>query len=263
MRRVGISIVLLSLGASLAWAQVEVAPPQPARPAVPTKQRAGLQGEAKLRYVLKQLDLDAGQKDIAESLIVTYNAECQEQRQNGVQLLQEIRARMQEVKDARAAGDNAKAEELERGLQEMRPGVKPEKQFYEALEPNLTPEQRTTLAEVRKRLEEKPDPQLTPADVVKAARDQGLAEPQEKKLVELTEALRSRQASTPAADAAAQTKLLDEFVSQVRALLEPKQQEKFDKQIEKMRPDPLPAPAPTATPTPAPAATTQPAPTKP
>jgi Spy/CpxP family protein refolding chaperone len=208
--------------------------------------KAGLQGEAKLRYIVKQLDLDKDQMDYATDLINIYNQRVEEERANGINRLQEVRVLWVQIEDAKKAGDNAKVAELMKQLEDYRTGVVPEREFFESLEGMLTPAQKETLAQVRERLKANPDVQLTPADVLKTARELKLTDEQNKKLTELQEALRTKQQPPAGGEAPSQTKILDDFIKDVRAVLTPEQAAAFDKQIAKMRPDPVAVVAPRA-----------------
>lgn len=239
MRRVAVLLTasLLPLAFAAAQAVVTNAKQPAANPA-----NRGLQGEAKLRYILKQLDLDKEQKEHAETLLAVYEHDIQAERANAVNRIQEIRGILVEIQTAEKEGKKDEVERLKKSLENYRSGVVPERTFYEGLEAILKPEQKEVLTAVRARLQDNPDVQLTPADVAKVARDQKLNEEQTAKLTKLTEELRAKQQSTPAADAAAQAKLLEDFIKEVRGILTPEQAPAFDRQIEKMRPDPQPAP---------------------
>ena len=250
MRFVAILTFVAACSAA-AVAQQQQPAPQTGKPgAGMPAPRKGLQYEAKLRYIVKQLDLDDKQREAAQDFLVLYRQGCDDQRARGVDILQQIRTLMVEAQDADKAGDKAKAAALRQSAQDLRPGVLPEREFYENLNGILTEPQKTQLKKVQERVAANPDVQLTPADVVQAARDQKLSDEQNKKLTAVQEGLRTKQDAAPAADAAGQAALLDGFIKDVRGVLTPEQGTAFDKQIERMRPDPPAPPAPVAAPSP-------------
>ncbi len=199
--------------------------------------RAVLAGEAKLRYVLKQLDLSAEQASAAADLLAAYRTACEAERGATEDRTERMKSLMNELQTAEKAGDNARAAELRQQLDDLRIGAAPERAFYTALAPTLSAEQKATLAATRERLRASPVVELTPLDVVRTARAQGLSAEQTARLEAEIAALRTRQEFALPGDPNVRAKLLEDFVHAVRRILDAAQVAKFDAAIARLTPD--------------------------
>lgn len=217
------------------WVFAAACAAQSSQPAGPP--RAVLAGEAKLRYILKQLDLSAEQARAASELLATYRTACEAERTAAQDRTDRMKAVMTEMQAAEKAGDDAKAAALRRQLDDLRLGAAPERAFYAALEPMLTAEQKATLSATRERLRVSPVVELTPLDVVRTARAQGLSPEQAARLDAEIAALRKRQEFALPGDPNVRAKLLEDFVHAVRRILDADQAAKFDAAIARLTPD--------------------------
>ena len=141
-----------------------------------------MQGEAKLRWVCKQLQLDEKQMQQAEALIAIYNAEFDEQKKDPAGLLLKIQDKYAESKAAADAGNTELAQKLQAELKAMAPGIQPENHFFENLEETLTPAQKPKLPAVRKRAESGGESVLRPIHVLRAVRKLSLTPDQNARL---------------------------------------------------------------------------------
>lgn len=236
--------------ASAAMAQTTA----PSAPAVArTGKQPTLQGEPKLRYICKQLDLDEKQRDQAESLIAVYSEtiKAASDKDQMLAVLREIQVLSQELQEAKKAGDEARIKEINMRLRQATPGLQAEDEFMTGLKEMLTEEQKAILAATLERLERDPHAQLKPVDVIRTATDLKLDAKQQETLDMLTREFRAETAKAGGDNSA----LIEDFIGKIRGMLTPEQAAEFDKRIEKLRP---PAALPTVQRTPRP--TTQPSP---
>lgn len=257
-----VSITALLCGGS-AWAQLQVQPAPPTPPVRPATQPAQpgparLEGEAKLRWVCKQLRLDEKQMPQAEALITAYNAEFDEQKADPAALLMKIQDKYAEVQAAQNAGNTELVKKLQAELKNMAPGALPEEHFFDALQEILTAEQKARVATVRKRADAPGDGVLRPVHVLRAVRQLTLTTEQQGKLEKALDEYRAASQAARTENAEAAAARVDKFVLDVRAILTPPQGEAFDKEIDSLRENP-PAAIPAA-PTKAPNAPAHPAP---
>ncbi|MEW6251898.1 MAG: hypothetical protein AB1716_14735, partial [Planctomycetota bacterium] len=251
--------VLVVIGlSSVAWGQDrpplqhvptpgQVAPTGPVGLRPPQDQ--ALQGEQKLRWVVKQLRLEPQQQQQAEALIEIYQAEVKQQQENPTALLSQIQDLYAQVRAAQSANDTAKVEELRAQLRDLTPGRKAEKNFFEGLEQMLKPEQKERLAVVRKRAESgNIDITFRPVHVLRAAMKVGLTAEQYPKLETILDEYRTGLLSNRPADAAESEARVEKLVTDMRGLLTPEQAENFDKQVAELR-ETVPAPTPVELPT--------------
>lgn len=235
---------------------------QPSSPRAPGTALPELRDEAKLRYLIRQLDLDPQQQQHAEGLITVYAERRQEMMQNLQGNLNNIRAIADEIQAAEKAGDKARVEQLKKELGGMASTDDAEKEFFQNLEAVLNDQQKQTLAEARERLKRNPSGVLRPIDVIHTARALGLSAEQSARLDEVVTAF--RKAANPGSnlpfDRNQNNPLLIKLISDVRGLLTESQAAAFDKRIaalrledkkaeDKERPEPQPS---GAQPTPAP-----------
>jgi hypothetical protein len=225
------SVVLFS---SLA---VGIVHAQPGSPRAPGTSLPTLSDEAKLRYLVRQLDLDEQQQAHAEGLIAVYGERRQEMILNLQENLENIRAISEEIQAAEKAGDKQRAEELKKQLGGMASTDDAEKEFFQNLESVLNEGQKKALAEARERLKRNPSGVLRPIDVIHAARALGLSSEQAARVDELAASF--RKAANPGTnlpfDRNQNNPLLIKLISDVRGVLSEEQGALFDKKIAAMR----------------------------
>ncbi len=238
MRRL-VSVAIVGLMGVLVTAAQQPQPIQArpqGRPARPQNQKqAGPQGEAKLRFVCQQLSLDDQQKQQSEALIAVYNAAVEEQRADPVALMEGVRNKLAEVQAAKDAGDDARAEELQKELRMLAPGVQAEADFFAALEQILTPAQQKQLPAVRKLAETVGDISMRPVHVLRAAREQNLSREQHAQLEQVLADFRTEQRTSRARPDGGNDPALEEFIKKVRGVLTPNQAEAYDARIAELR----------------------------
>jgi len=218
------------------------------RVAAPAPRPVGVTGEAKLRYIGKQLDLNDEQKQHYEALLEVYRQGQAQATEEQIENLKRLRAIMAERDQAIQAGDTAKAEKLTAQMQSMRYEVRLEEEFFGGLIPILNEKQRETLKELRARLEKDPDISLKPARIVLEASRLGLSAEQSVQLEKIQSEFRQLMRQTPTTPTFAkedQDRLLKWIIDQVQAILTPDQAAEFTARLAKLRPDEAP-PAPAA-----------------
>ncbi|MGE3180179.1 MAG: hypothetical protein AB7N71_00990 [Phycisphaerae bacterium] len=201
-----------------------------------------LEGEQKMRYITKQLSLNEKQQKDTDALIAVYNTMMEEETSQAalIRWLGEFQVMMTELEEAKKAGDTKRVDELKNQIEATKPGMAPEKQFFESLEATLDADQKVKLTAARQRIANNPDVTLTPHDVVEAARAQKLEDAQRTKLDDLLKEYRADMAKARPSTLEDRIKSVDELIGKVRTVLNPEQTKAFDAEIERLRP---PAPA--------------------
>jgi len=200
-----------------------------------------LRGEQKLRYLVKQLELNADDREFAEGLIEVYRQAVQEQTAEGdasgdlVERVRTLYARMQE---AEKAGKKEEAERLREQMKTLGPGVTPEREFFESLRAALSDEQNVALDQAIERLKNTPDGALRPIDILRVVRAQNLTTEQQTKLSQALREFRDAQQNAGRPSEEANQAALNSFIETMKAILTPEQAAQLDKRIEQMRPEP-------------------------
>ena len=209
------------------------------RPPVPRPgaqaHEAGPKGEKKLRWICKQLHLDDKQKQQAEALLATYNAQLADAEKNREELLVRLQAKVAELQKAKEAGDKELEAKLQQELRAMAPGIKAENDFFEALSASLTEEQKAKLPEIRAKAETVGNISIRPIHVLRAARKQSLTPEQERGMEKLLDNFRASLQTDRDQTPDAATRKTEQLIQDVRALLTPEQAAKYDKDIDDMR----------------------------
>ncbi len=205
-----------------------------------------LRGEQKLRYLTRQLNLGPEDREFVQGLLEVYahqvRAQKVEQEERG-NLLERVRVLYAQMEEAEQAGNTQRADELREQMKVLGPGVLAEREFFAALEGNLSDDQKATLKQARQRLRRVSDGALQPIDVLQAAQGLQLDPEQQRKLSKLLQEYRAYVAGIAGGLSGPRRELaLGRIVSDIRAILTPEQAERFDKQIVKLRPK-APAPA--------------------
>jgi hypothetical protein len=150
----------------------------------------------------------------------------------------DMRALMQEMREARQAGDDAKVAELQRKLQEQREGRTRELEaFYNDLAGILTTDQQRVLADFRERQGRGRDGGGGPRDVenlrevLRAFRALDLTDEQRDQFKELSAEL--ERADREARDREAKAAVAEQAKRQLSALLTPEQQQQFERTLQR------------------------------
>lgn len=150
----------------------------------------------------------------------------------------DMRALMQEMREARQAGDDAKVAELQRKLQEQREGRTRELEaFYNDLAGILTTQQKQTLAEFRERQGRGRDGGETGRDagtlrdVLRAFRALELTDEQRDQFKEVSAEL--ERADRDAKDREAKAAVAEQAKRQLSALLTPEQKQQFEQALQR------------------------------
>lgn len=216
---------------------VEMQRPQPRM----TTESSGLQGEARLRFICRQIRLDEEQMQQAEALIAVYNAELKDMEQNAAELLQRIQDKYAQIQAAKAREDDETVRILQNELRNMAPGVAAENHFLEGLKQVLTEEQKDRLPAALKRAESAGDLALRPVHVLRAALKQNLTGEQREQLELVLAKFREMQVTNRPTSPQAAEEQVDALVGQIRAILTAEQAQAFDGEIAQLRDDPPPA----------------------
>jgi hypothetical protein len=201
-----------------------------------------LEGEQKLRYIVKQIDLAPNQKQDAEALMAVYAESMKAAGQPDalIATLNQIQIKVVDMNEAKARGDTAAVEAIKEEIRKLTPGAEPEREFFEGLASVLNEKQREKLAQVRKRIENNPDVSLSPLDVIQTAQGLGLDQAQREKLDSLLSEFRTKMATNRPATLGERIGRVDDLAAEVRKVLTADQAKRFDEEIERLRP-PLPA----------------------
>ncbi len=215
--------------------------PNPAPPPAPA-QKKGLEGEAKLRWVCKRLQLDAPQSQQVEALITVYQAELGDAERDKIALLRRMQEKLAEVDRAKADGNQDEVRKLQAELQGMGPEASTENNFFKNLEQVLTDEQKTKLPQLREQVKTTdPDApptgagELRPAHILKAVRELPLTPEQGRQLEGVLEDFRNNLRGDPPKQEADFAERAERFIKIVRPILTPQQAGQFDKKIDDLR----------------------------
>lgn len=250
MKRVLAPVLALSAAAAVV-AQLQVKPGGPS-PSMPTKSKPALQGQQRIQYILKQLDLNPEQKKHADGLLETYFGASEPKSLD----VDQIRQLAKQMEEAQKANNTAEYSRLQEQLKSLGQGTTDEPELVGNLKKVLNDEQKAELDATIERLKSNPSGGLRAIDVVRTARKLKLSDKQAADLEAASATLRAKVNDTgaprePAALETHRAGLLEEFVSNVRATLTPEQSAKFDAKIANLRieaPSPTPA-TPSAPPT--------------
>ena len=113
MKRFITATILILCSTSFLAAQVQPQVRRAPRRPDPTEQ--GPKGEAKLRWICKQLDLSDQQMQQVEALIAVYQATLAEDRENPEDLMKRLKDKLAEIRNAEAAGEAERARRAARG----------------------------------------------------------------------------------------------------------------------------------------------------
>lgn len=215
------------VAASPAWAQPEF-------PAAAINEKAKLLGEAKTRYLLRQIDLTEEQATHARGLIDSILAEGDAPSDVNVDQVREIWTQLEKAKEAK---DQEKVDELTKQLQQIGQQASGHADVFANLEPQLTDQQKQKLAQARARLERLPSGALRPIDLIRAARSLNLTAQQERNLVQASIATREMLGPLQRPSVDLKLRMMTQLVGEIRAMLNPEQAARFEHRIRALRPD--------------------------
>ncbi len=233
MKRFITATILILCSTSFLAAQVQPQVRRAPRRPDPTEQ--GPKGEAKLRWICKQLDLSDQQMQQVEALIAVYQATLAEDRENPEDLMKRLKDKLAEIRNAEAAGETERAAELREEMRNLSPGNRAENEFFESLEQYLNPQQLAKLPNARQRSETIGSIALRPVYVMRVAFNLNLKPEQTRQLESLLQAFRLDIRQNRPANQEDVTQRVDTLVGQVREILTPEQAEEYDSQIESLR----------------------------
>lgn len=217
--------------------QLPAAKPAPVRQPAPAADRT-LKGEARVHYLAKRLNFTASQKATFDSLLEVYRQTLQEEQANLATILYEIRARVAEIQELERQGKHTEAEAARKEIDKLRPGKQAENEIMANIRAMLVPEQLLDLDFLIDRMDRnKATSAMAPMDVIEAAVFAGADAEQKAKLSKIENEFRERINSAGAP--IDREKVLAEFTRDVRGLLRPDQQEKFDRRIKICEPEQL------------------------
>lgn len=215
---------------------VSAAPAAPRTPAAAAMDRS-LKGEARIHYLAKRLNFTPEQKATFDSLLEVYRQTLQEEQANLATILYEIRARVAEVQELERQGKQEEAAAARSEIEKLRPGKQAEHELTTNLKSILTPAQLEDYDFLVDRMDRNRATNLvSPLDVIEAATYAGVDGEQKSRLSKLENDFRDR---INAAGAVDREKVLAEFIKDIREILKPDQQKKFDRRIEICRPEQL------------------------
>jgi hypothetical protein len=199
--------------------------------------------EQKLRYIVRQLNLNEKQKQHAEGLFAILQSESNLGPEETKDRMELIMSTYHAMQDAEKAGDQARADELREELRNLAPGAAAERNFVNGLMPVLDEQQKEKFQTLLKKLDKVTDLSLKPIEVIRLARQQKLTPEQTEQIDKIQEEFRHSVAAGKAPDSQA----LDKLISDVSAVLNPTQRAAFEQEISRRRVD-EPAAAPSTQP---------------
>ncbi|QOJ14900.1 MAG: hypothetical protein HRU75_09710 [Planctomycetia bacterium] len=222
----------------IAIGQEVVAPgaaPTPAPTLVPGKTGATtLRGHTKLRYIGRRLSLTDDQQRKYDELLETYRLTIDAENQDQAAYLTQLKELISQQTQAEQAGDRARADDIRRQINETRPGVRAEREFFLNLEKHLTPEQNELVALLRSHAESPGGVELTTLYVLRTARALELTDEQRRSIDELQRGAFSTMNPLAGQPPARET-VRDKLIADIRVLLNPAQQKRFDERIDILR----------------------------
>ncbi|GEM_PF-1597763 len=206
---------------------------QPIVPMAAVSPSHKLTGEAKVRYLMRQLDLNLKQRRYARELIASiYNDDT-----NPRISLAEVHAIVAEIEKARAAGDKKREQELGQQLREMAQNADRDREFLTNMETVLTDQQKKLLKKAIARVKANPTGALRPLDVIRAARALDLSDAQKTKLDKIIHRLRDNLAHRRQVTDAVRYQTINGLLYSIKHMLTPEQEKAFDLAILRLRCD--------------------------
>lgn len=189
----------------------------------------GLAQDAELIWRLPdELDLNDAQREQFDKLVSQTRQHGEEQRAKW----RELQPALEELRQARQSGDEAKVQELQAKVDAQRPAPPDWSAFYTQLETILTAEQKATLGTLRA---EGAEPDATPGDVrqvLRAARQLDLNKEQRERLQAIAKEAQAA-ARQHRDDQAGASELAARVKTQVVGLLDVEQKAEFERRLER------------------------------
>ncbi len=186
-----------------------------------------------MRELRGQLDLSPEQAQKYQELTARIEEQMQSAHQHGPQM----RELFEQLREARAAGDEQRVAELREQLRSLRPDPQAWlDQFFSGLEQFLTPEQLATVRQYRDKLQ--PQRDAGPSDVrfvLRAARRLRLDPDQRQRLRTIERDAQSALRQLRRRDREGRALLAEKVADQIREILTPQQAERFDKLLQGSR----------------------------
>ena len=228
-RRIVVLVSLLLAGSLSALAADEI-------PAAAIADEASLMGAARIRYLLRQVDLLPEQMSKIEKMA----GEELPDRLSAEAGLDEVRRIYQEIEAEQAKGaqgDQTRIEELAKRLHWLGADGNRDRTFLSEIEPMLNDEQRAALEAARDRLRRNPSGGLRLIDLAYAARAQGLTAEQERGVQQAILDSREHVGAGMKQTLAQRIDGINFCLTEIRKVLTPEQQPEFDRTVARLRPD--------------------------
>lgn len=235
-----LACLLVGVCGGFAMGQLPGGGPAPA-PAAPKK--PALSKEARIQYIINNLELTPEQRKNAQAIGDTYLKTGQGSQQD---MLAKVQQLTEEYKQAETAGDKKRMEQITQEFRSMGTNTVDEPQFLDNLRAILTDPQKADLDKINERLKNNAAGLLRPIDLYRAAHELNLSAEQKVKLEESLTAYRESLVSAPPARDPASIDLqrnqqVEDLSKRLSAILTPEQAEKFNRRVSAMGPPAAPA----------------------
>ncbi|MBK9121061.1 MAG: hypothetical protein IPM18_15880 [Phycisphaerales bacterium] len=227
------TIVLLTtllFGSTLATAQGVQAAPRPQRPALT---QTAPTGEQLLLWVCRQLQLDDDQMAQARDLLDIYKATAE--AENPLAFLEEMQRLVAQRDAANQEGDQVRAAQIQKQLQEMRPGMAAEEEFFQNLTLILSDTQLAQLPAIRERAKTVKDITLRPVHALLAVRASDLTQEQHRNVEVVLAKFRAQAPALRSDEARPNDEAVEQLIRDLRAVLTPAQVRGYDERIAALR----------------------------
>jgi hypothetical protein len=224
-------IVLLTalLVGDVSWAQRE--------PLIPMSAVRGgprLTGQARITYLLRQLDLTKEQREYARTLLDSIKPSDMEGAEAAVE---EVYQLVDKIAKAREAGDKELEDKLTEQIRQVGRKLQGDDEFFMNMELMLTDEQKKVLEAARERLKRNPRGLLRPVDVFRAAEALDLTNKQRQGLERMRHELMLTQRGIREMKPENRFQLMNRLLQGVKSVLTNEQWKRFNVTIAKLRPD--------------------------
>lgn len=182
---------------------------------------------AEMRDLMRRLP---DELQLTEEQRTQYDALLAEQRKQMEDQRSQLRPLMEQLREARAAGDEQRAAELQAEIDQKRPAAPDPSEFFNKLEPILTPAQKEKLTELRANA----NPQRGLTDVravLRAGKQLDLTDQQRERFKEITR--EAQAAERQATDTKARAELAQRVKAQIVEILDAKQVTEFEQLLQR------------------------------
>lgn len=228
MRTIGMLLLTVLSFATSAAAQTFTALPKSA-----IEMRRALTREKRVRYILRQLDLNAEQAEHAKGLLETYFGPGAAPAID----VERIRNLWKELEDAHKAGDKAREEALTREIRRIGQQASREPELLENLKPVLRPEQKQALQQALERLKRHPSGGVRPIDIFDLVLKLDLSDDQRQRVEAYRQRFRKQVNAGPVWDDDRRERLINSLLKAMEKILTPEQIAWVDYRIQRLRPD--------------------------